>query len=90
MDLTQRTPRWWEGWQDILNAQPVPPRGRQHDVADIPVRARIHWAHDGVERVDTVAFATSGRLVLVLMPDARSHFRGVWLDRDDVERLPTR
>jgi hypothetical protein len=85
-DLTERIPRWSEGKQQVLNAHRVPARDAQHDLPDIPVRARIEWAVDGVAQVETVAFAACGRLVLVLVSDARCEVRGVWLDGPDVMR----
>ena len=85
-DLTERIPRWSEGKQRVVNGHPVPPRASQRDLDDVPVRAQISWATDGVEVIDTVAFAACGRLVLVLVSDARCDVRGVWLEGRDVVR----
>lgn len=81
-------PSWHEGRQAVVNACPVPPRRAQRDApVPVPVRARIVWQRDGEEQVQTVARAWTSRLVLVELSDARSTFRGVWLDPGDVERL---
>lgn len=74
-------------WQDITNAQPSPARRSQIDTPQpIPVTARIAWARDGEEQLDTVAIAWSGRIVLVRIEDPRRQTNGVWLDAADVKR----
>lgn len=72
-------------WQDILNGLPIPPRGRQHD-CHIPVTARLVWERDGLELLDTTAYAWFGRLVLVEVLDHRRRIHGVWLHVSDVRR----
>lgn len=72
-------------WQRILNARPIPPR-RSQRAGWVPVVARIVWARDGVEHLETHAFAWTSELVLVQLADPRFRFRGVWLDTVDVER----
>ncbi|GAA4289084.1 hypothetical protein [Georgenia daeguensis] len=52
----------------------------------IPVRARIEWETDGVEFIETVATAWTHSLALVAVDDARSRFRGVWVDVGEVVR----
>jgi hypothetical protein len=86
-DLTQSIPRWCDGKQVVRNRHAVPARHLQHDLPDIPVEARVEWADDGAEVIRTVAFAACGRLVLVLVSDARCDVRGVWLDAADVTRV---
>lgn len=74
-------------WQAITNEQPIPPLAAQTTDPDLtPVTARIHWAHDGEEQLDTVAIAWSGRAVLVRIEDPRRQTIGVWLDAEDVTR----
>jgi hypothetical protein len=72
-------------WQRILNAHPIPPRRSQHDCW-VPVVARVAWERDGVERLETHAFAWTHDLVLVQLLDTRYRFRGAWLAPADVER----
>ncbi|PFG44934.1 hypothetical protein ATJ97_0210 [Georgenia soli] len=81
----RREPAWYEGHQRILNAHEVPKRFTQAR-APIPVRARLEWEHDGVELTDTVATAWTHSLALVAVDDARSRFRGVWVDIGEVVR----
>lgn len=81
----QREPAWYEGHQRILNAHDVPARFTRARVP-IPVRARIEWETDGVELIDTVATAWTHSVVLVAVDDARSRFRGVWVDVGEVVR----
>ena len=52
----------------------------------IPIVARIVWADDGEEHVDTVALGWTGRDVYVRMSDPRYQLRAVWLDAADVTR----
>jgi hypothetical protein len=49
-------------------------------------RARIVWADDGEEHVDTVALGWTSRDVYVRLPDPRYRFTAVWLDASDVKR----
>jgi hypothetical protein len=72
-------------WQDVLNELPIPPRHLQHDCW-VPVTARIVWERDGLERLDTVAYAWFGRKVLVEVLDHRRDTHGVWLHTSDVHR----
>lgn len=81
----QREPGWYEGHQRILNCHDVPARFTRARVP-IPVRARIEWETDGVELIDTVATAWTHSLALVAVDDARSRFRGVWVDVGEVVR----
>jgi hypothetical protein len=46
----------------------------------VPILARIVWADDGEEHLDTVALGWTGRDVL------RYRLRAVWLDAADVTR----
>ena len=52
----------------------------------VPITARIVWADDGEEHVDTVALGWTGRDVYVRMSDQRYQLRAVWLDAADVSR----
>jgi hypothetical protein len=72
-------------WQDILNELPIPRRSLQHDCW-VPVTARIVWERDGLELVDTIAYAWFGRKVLVEVLDHRRMIHGVWLHASDVCR----
>jgi hypothetical protein len=72
-------------WQDVLNELPIPPRQLQHDCW-VPVAACIVWERDGLEQIDTVAYAWFGRKVLVELLDHRRDTHGVWLHTSDVRR----
>jgi hypothetical protein len=52
----------------------------------VPIVARIVWADDGEEHLDTVALGWTGRDVYVRLPDRRYRLRAVWLDAADVTR----
>jgi hypothetical protein len=47
----------------------------------VPIVARIVWADDGEEYVETVALGWSGRYVR--MSEPRYQLRAVWLDAAD-------
>jgi hypothetical protein len=53
----------------------------------VPVVARIEWAEDGVEELETEALGWTGRRVYVRLPDARWRFTSIWFDAPDVRRL---
>ena len=74
-------------WQPIANEQPIPAR-RAQVACDVPVEvtARVEWARDGVQLVETVVWAWSGRTVLVELHDTRRQTIGVWLPAGDVRR----
>lgn len=72
-------------WQGILNEFPIPPRRRQHGCR-IRVTSRLVWERDGLELLDTVAYAWAGRLVLVEVLDHRRQIHGAWLHVSDVRR----
>lgn len=71
--VSDGVPRWSDGRQDLLNAQPVPRRWRDAPFppGPIPVSARLVWAEDGEEWLDTVAEAWTDQVVLVQVPDRR-------------------
>lgn len=73
--------------QGILNELPIPPRRLQHDCW-IAVTARLVWELDGLELVDTYAFAWFGRKVLVQTGDRQNRRAavGVWIHVSDVRR----
>jgi hypothetical protein len=52
----------------------------------MPITARIVWAGDGEEHVETVALGWTGQNVYVRLPDPRYQFTSVWLDAADVRR----
>jgi hypothetical protein len=52
----------------------------------VPITARIVWADDGEEHVETVALGWTGREVYLRMSDPRYRLRAVWLDASDVRR----
>ena len=74
-------------WQPVLNEQPIPHRRAQVS-CERPVRAtaRLVWERDGVEHLDTVAWAWTSRSVLVELHDRRRQTIGVWLAAHDVRR----
>jgi hypothetical protein len=53
----------------------------------VPIAARIVWADDGEEFIETVAAGWSGQHVSVRLPDRRYRLTSVWLDASDVRRL---
>jgi hypothetical protein len=52
----------------------------------VPITARILWADDGEEYIDTVALGWTGQDVYVRMTDRRYQLRAVCLDAGDVTR----
>lgn len=76
-----------DAWQPVLNECPIPPRRAQVS-CDLPVEvtARLVWARDGVQLLETVAWAWSSRSVLVELHDHRRQTIGVWLPAHDVRR----
>lgn len=74
-------------WQDIRNARPIPPRRLQRiDRCPILVTARVVWALDGPEDIETSALDWVGTDVLIELQDGRWQVHGVWLDARDVAR----
>jgi hypothetical protein len=75
----------------ILNDGPVPDdtgaREPEHTFRNpVPITARVVWADDGAEHIDTVALGWTGREVYVRMPDRRHQYTAVWLAAADVTR----
>jgi hypothetical protein len=52
----------------------------------VPIVARVVWADDGEEYIDTEAAGRSGQLVYVRLPDRRYRLTSVWLNAADVRR----
>jgi hypothetical protein len=52
----------------------------------VPITARIVWADDGEEFIETVAAGWSGQNVYVRLPDPRYRLTSVWLNAADVRR----
>jgi hypothetical protein len=52
----------------------------------VPIVARVVWAVDGEEHVDTVALGWTGQAVYVRLADARCRTNAIWLDGADVRR----
>lgn len=77
---------WYEGLQQLDNALPVPARFTDAPWPGIPARARLLWALDGVEWVDTVATAWTASAVLVDVLDGRWQLNAAWLPVDSVRR----
>ena len=78
-------PPWEVGRQDILNA--LEAQMPEHTFkTPAPVVARIEWAYDGVERLETEALGWTDRRVYVRLPDSRWRFTSVWLRAEDVKR----
>jgi len=88
--MTQEALAWdahRERWQRLVNEWPIPARRAQVLApAPIPVTARLEWERDGVEHLDTVAWAWTTRAVLVELHDPRRQTIGVWLSAGDVAR----
>jgi hypothetical protein len=80
----QQTNARWPG-QRILNSTGA--RVPEHTFHQpVPITARIVWADDGKEFIDTVAAGWSGQNVYVRLPDPRYRLTSVWLDAADVTR----
>ena len=71
--------------QYIRNSDHAPALKRTLD-PPIAVIARIDWAQDGPEVINTVALAWSGRMVQVVMIDDRHNGPTVWIPASDVKR----
>ena len=75
----------WSPGQKILNDTGA--RVPEHTFNQpVPIVARIVWADDGEEHIETVAAGWSGQLVYVRLPDTRYRLTSVWLDASDVRR----
>jgi hypothetical protein len=83
----QQTNAWSPG-QKILNdtGARAPEHTFHHLPPTVPITARILWADDGEEYIDTVALGWTGQDVYVRMTDRRYQLRAVWLDAGDVTR----
>lgn len=75
----------WSPGQAILNDTGARVPAHRLD-PPVPVTARIVWAVDGEEHIDTVALGWAGRDVYVRMPDRRYQFTACWLDAAAVTR----
>ena len=76
------------GRQRLLN-ESWPPQSATIRNADepIPVTARLVWADDGEEWVESRAMRWRGRHVFVALHDRRNGYvQGVWIDASDVRR----
>ena len=84
MEYVEPPPPWEVGRQGILNSRVA--RMPEHTFkTPVPVVARIEWAEDGVEELETEALGWTGR-VYVRLPDSRWRFTSVWLRAEDVKR----
>jgi hypothetical protein len=80
----QQTNAWSPG-QAILTSTGA--RQPEHTFKEpVPITARIVWADDGEEFIETVAAGWSGQNVYVRLPDRRYRRISVWLDAADVKR----
>ena len=52
----------------------------------VPIVARVVWAVDGEEHVNTVALGWTGQAVYVRLADPRCRSNAIWLDGADVKR----
>jgi hypothetical protein len=52
----------------------------------VPIVARVVWAVDGEEHIDTVALGWTGQAVDVRLADPRCRTSSIWLDGADVKR----
>lgn len=71
--------------QRILNAHRVPDKFIDAH-QPIPVRARLVWADDGEQWINTLALSWTRRLVRVRVTDRRWQLNAVWLQTADVKR----
>ena len=85
VEYVEPPPPWEEGRQGILNGREA--RMPEHTfTTPVPVVARIEWAEDGVEELETEALGWSNGHACVRLPDSRWRFTAVWLDASDVKR----
>jgi hypothetical protein len=85
VDSSVSKPPPWATGQAILNSTGA--REPEHTFGrPLPIMARVVWADDGEEYLDTVALGWRGRDVYVRMTDTRYRLRAVWLDASDVRR----
>jgi hypothetical protein len=85
VDPSVRQQVGWSPGQAILNDTGA--REPEHTFGQpVPVTARIVWAEDGVEQVETVALGWTDHRVYVRLPDSRWRFTSIWLDAADVTR----
>jgi hypothetical protein len=91
---------WVEGWRAEQQRQQTNARSPGQKILNdtgarqpeytfhqpVPITARVVWADDGEEHLDTVALGWTGRDVYVRMTDTRYQLRAVWLDASDVRR----
>jgi hypothetical protein len=80
----QRATGWSPG-QAILNDTGA--RQPEHTFRQpVPITARVVWADDGEEYIETEALGWSNGEVYVRLPDRRYRLTSVWLDVADVKR----
>jgi hypothetical protein len=78
VDPVAPAPPWEAGRQAILNETGA--RVPEHTFNQpVPIVARIVWANDGEEHVETEALGWTDRDVYVRMPDRRYNRTAVWL-----------
>jgi hypothetical protein len=70
VEYVEPPPPWEEGRQDILNALEAQMPWHTFKTP-VPVVARIEWAEDGVEQLETEALGWTDRRVYVRLPDSR-------------------
>ena len=74
----------WD-WQPITNG--LGARVREHTLSPpVSIVARVVWAVDGEEHIDTVALGWSDQAVYVRLADPRCRTNAIWLDGADVKR----
>jgi hypothetical protein len=81
----RQEPPWAAGIQAIVNSTGARVPDRTFN-PPVPIVARIVWADDGEEHLETEALGWTGRNVYVRMPDRRYNRTAVWLDAADVRR----
>jgi hypothetical protein len=85
VDPSVRQQVGWSPGQKILNDTGArEPKHTFHQ--PVPITARIVWADDGEEHIDTRALGWTGRDVYVRMSDRRYRLTACWLDAADVSR----
>jgi hypothetical protein len=52
----------------------------------VPIVARVVWALDGEEHIDTAALGWTGQAAYVPLADPRCRTNAIWLDGADVKR----
>jgi hypothetical protein len=80
----QQTNAWSPGSEDPQRHRH--PQARAHLSQPVPITARVLWADDGEEHLDTVALGWTGGTCTCGCRTGGTGFTSVWLDAADATR----